>query len=141
MAARAGGAPLEPDVVEQGDDEQGEHGGDEDSEDQEISKPVEDRIIEDEHRPEHRRQRGERDRLGPHRRRFDDRAETPPASEGVVDEIDEQDRVAHDDPRKRDHPDHAGRGELGAEQRVAGHDPDHGERDRRHDDQRHEGSS
>ena len=56
----------------------------------------------------------------------------------LVDEVDQQDRVAHDDAGERDHADHRGGRELGAEQGMAGQDADDGQRDRRHDHQRHQ---
>jgi hypothetical protein len=40
----------------------------------------------------------------------------------LVDEVDQQDRVAHDDAGQRDHADHGCRGELRAQQGMAGHD-------------------
>jgi multidrug efflux pump subunit AcrB len=55
-----------------------------------------------------------------------------------ADEVDQQDRIAHDDAGQRDHADHAGGGELRAQQRMARHHPDDGQGDRRHDDQRRE---
>ena len=53
----------------------------------------------------------------------------------MADEVDEQDRVAHDDAGERDEADHRRRGEGGAQQPVAEHDADQRQR---HRDQDHE---
>ena len=53
-----------------------------------------------------------------------------------ADEVHQQDGVAHDDAGQRNHADHAGGGVLRAEQRMAGHHANDGQRNRRHDDQR-----
>ena len=55
-----------------------------------------------------------------------------------IDEVDQQDGVAHDDAGQRDHADHAGGRVLRAQQGVAWHHANDGQRDRRHDDQRRE---
>ena len=65
-----------------------------------------------------------------------DLAQRPALAVGVADEVDQQDRVAHDDAGERDEADHRGRRERRAEQPVAEHDADQGQRDRRQDDQR-----
>ena len=54
----------------------------------------------------------------------------------VADEIDQQDRVAHDNAGERDESDHRGGGKRRAEQPMPEHDADQSERDRREDHQR-----
>ena len=54
-----------------------------------------------------------------------------------VDEIDQQNGIAHDDASERDHADHGGRRELRAEQGVPRHHADNGEGNGCHDDERH----
>ena len=54
----------------------------------------------------------------------------------MTDEIDQQDRIAHDDPGKRDEPDHRRRGERRTEEHMAKHNPDQRQRYRRQDHQR-----
>ena len=53
-----------------------------------------------------------------------------------VDEIHQQDGIAHDDAGQGNHADHAGCGVLRLQQGVARHDTNDGQRNRRHDDQR-----
>ena len=55
-----------------------------------------------------------------------------------VDEVHQQNGVAHDDAGQRNHANHAGRGVLRTQQRVARHNADDGQRNRRHDDQRYQ---
>ena len=50
-------------------------------------------------------------------------------------EIDQQDGVAHNDAGQSNHANHAGGRELRIQQSVTGHHPNHGEWNRRHDDQ------
>ncbi len=90
-------------------------------------------------RPQHRRQTGEDDGFGAHGAGADHGLfEIHTARDLLVDEIHQENGIAHDDAGERDHADHRGRGELRPQQRMPGHHTDHGQRDRRHDDQRHE---
>src|SRR5579884_783220 len=65
-------------------------------------KTLEDRVGDDEGRADHRRRRGEEDRLEPDCSCFKERLAQHRAFRApVADEIDEQDRIAHDDARER----------------------------------------
>ena len=60
----AGSAPAyRGDEVEHRDDDQGQQGADRNAEDQRGRQAVEDRVVEDEQGPQHRRHRGQQDRL------------------------------------------------------------------------------
>jgi len=63
--------------------------------------------------------------------------ELRPARDLDVDEITSRIELRTMMPASAIMADHRGRRELRAEQRVAGHHADHGERDRRHDHERH----
>ena len=67
-------------------------------------------------RAKHRRQCGQRNRLGTDGGRLDHGiVKIHPGIDLLANEINQQNRVAHDDAGQRNHPDHRGRGELRAE--------------------------
>ena len=54
---------IEPGVIKQRNDQQGQCGGDEDAEDQRYREPLEDRIIDDEESADHGRNAGQREKM------------------------------------------------------------------------------
>ena len=126
-------------VIQQRNHHQGKQGRDQDAEDQRDRQPVEDRIVQDKQRANHRRQRGQQDGLGTNLGGTNHRLfKTQPLATRQFDKVHQQDRVTYDDPGQRNHADHRGRRELSPQQRMARHHTDHGQRDRRHNDQRHQ---
>jgi len=59
-----------------------------------------------------------------------------PLTPAKLDEVDKDDRVAHDNSGPSDEADHGGRGEERAQDRMGRQDPHQRQRDWRHDDQR-----
>ena len=102
-----------------------------------IASPWKIGSVEDERGADHRRRRRQHDRLEPRRAGFNQRrAQRRALRAARADEVDEQDRVAHDDAGERDEADHRGRGERRAQRPVAEHDADQRQRDGRQHDQR-----
>jgi hypothetical protein len=108
------------------------------AEEQRDREPLEDRIEQDHRRPDHRRDSRQQDRLEAHGTGLEQHVHQRLARVvGVADEVDQQDRVAHDDAGERDEADHRGGRERRAEQPVAEDDPDEGQRHRRQHHERH----
>jgi len=130
---------------------QGKCGGGENAEDEAPGEAGEDGIERDDERAEQRGGGGEKDGAEPGGAGLDEGVDQPFAlSPQSLDEVDENDGIAHHDTGQGNHADHGGGGEqnrivktrygLGEqqiEQREAGHDADHGQRNGHHDDERH----
>ena len=123
--------------IDRRDHQQGQRRRRGETEDQRDRQPLKDRIGQDEGAADHRRQGGQQDRFeadgaGVEQHITQGVAGTLP----IANEIDQQDRVTHDDAGERDETDHRRRAERGIEQPVAEHDTDQGQRHRRQNHQR-----
>jgi hypothetical protein len=104
---------------------------------QRQSQPLEDGVEQDHERPDDDRRRRQQHRPEANCPGVDDGVLQPaPLPEALLDEVDQDDRVAHHDPRSGDEADHGRGSEERAEQPVPGQDADQRQRDRHHDDQR-----
>ena len=129
--------PVHHSVINHRNHDQCKDGRYQQTKDQRYSQSTKDGVIDDEETADHRRDTGQHDRLGANRCRIDHRLlKLHTFAYLLVNKIDQQDGVAHDDACKRDHADHRCRGKLCIEQGMPGHDADDGQRDRRHDYQR-----